>query len=146
MSRIKIEKEVSVPRERVIRYFSNPSLYFKVHAKHYLSYEILPQIKDGEIDVREEWQFGNNKISFVHRIVSYLPNHIDLEIIEGFGKGSKEIITFEELARGTKVIYKSDFRFGGIIGIVLNILAKQKMRKLLEEMTEEDCRYIEQNL
>jgi len=130
------------PREKVIGYFSKPELYLKVHSKYYKSFKILENEKNMVL-VDEEWEFGNRRLSFIHKITLNLPNRIDLEIIIGDGKGSRETIMFEETSTGTKVTYISDFKFHGLTNKFFGWLASKQIKKMLEEMAEGDRRYLE---
>lgn len=137
-----VKKITRVSRKNVIEYFADPQLYLKTHAKYYKSFSVVSK-EENVVFVDEEWEFGNRRLSFTHKITLNLPNRIDLEIIKGDGKGSRETITFEELSEGTKVIYISDFKLGGISGKIFGWLAGKQIKKMMEEMAEEDIRYLE---
>lgn len=144
MAKITVSKLVRAPKEKVVEYFATPHLYFKVHEKYYKWFEILKE-ENNVAYVDEVWEIGGRLSRFTHKIVVNLPHNIEMEIIAGDGKGSKEVISFEEEGNHTKVTYHSDFRLGGIIGALLGWLARGQMRKMMEEMSEEDRLFIEGN-
>lgn len=144
MPTITVTRYVRAPREKVARYFADPRSYFQVHADHYKRFTITSQ--EGNVAyVDETWEIGGRAASFTHRIVLNLPHSIDLEIVKGDGKGSRETISFEDENDHTKVTYRSDFKLGGILGPILSLLVREQMAKLLEQMADEDQHFLEEN-
>lgn len=139
---MELTKIIRVSREKVIEYFAAPELYLRIHSKYYKSFKVVSKQKSVAF-VDEEWEFGGRRLNFRHKITLVLPNRIDLEIIDGDGKGSREIIMFEELSEGTKVIYTSNFKLGGIAGKIFGWLVSKQIEKMMEEMAEEDRKYLE---
>jgi len=143
MARIVVTKLIQARKEEVAEYFANPEAYSKVHAKYYKSFKILAE-ENNIAYVDEVWEMGGRRLSFTHKIVLNLPTNIEMEIIKGDGKGSREVITFERTPDHTKVTYESDFKLGGLSGIIFGYLARSQMKKVLEEMAEDDRRFIEE--
>lgn len=144
MAKITVSKLVRAPKEKVVEYFATPHLYFKVHEKYYKWFEILKE-ENNVAYVDEVWEIGGRLSRFTHKIVVNLPHNIEMEIIAGDGKGSKEVISFEEEGNQTKVTYHSDFKLGGITGVLIGWLVSSQMKKMMEEMADEDRRFIEGN-
>lgn len=142
MAKIVVSKLIRAPKEKVAEYFATPDLYFKVHDKYYKSFKILKE-ENKAAYVDEVWEIGGRLAKFTHKIVLNLPHSIEMEIIEGDGKGSKEIISFHEEGNNTMVTYHSDFKLGEISGVLLAWLVRNQMKKMMEEMAEEDRLFIE---
>ncbi len=142
MVKVNLTKVIHVSREKVIEYFTNPDLYFKVHSKYYKSFNIVSH-EDNIVIVDEEWEFGGRRLNFTHKITFNLPYYINMDIIKGNGVGSSETIAFEEVSNGTKVTYTINFKLGGITGRILGWFAGKQIKRMIEEMVEEDCRYLE---
>lgn len=142
MAKITLTQLVRAPKEKVADYFAAPDLYAWVHQRYYKSFKILE--KRGNVaTVAETWEIGGRLARFTHRIVLRLPHAIEMEIVAGDGKGSREVITFEEAGDCTRITYQSDFRLGGVGGAVLGWLARGQMKMMMEEMAEEDRRFLE---
>lgn len=145
MVQIVVSKNIKAPKEKVAEYFGTPGEYFKAHRKYFKSFKII-STENNVAYVEEEWEMGGRLSSFTHKITLNLPNKIDMEIIEGDGIGSKEVISFEEAGSYTKVTYHSDFKFGGITGGIIGLLLSRQMRKMMEAMAEEDRLFVEGKL
>lgn len=140
--RVQVTRIVRAPRDRVLAYFTSPQAYAKAHAPNCLSNEILSS-SGREVISQEEWQFGGRKVRFKHRIRLFIPDRLELEIIEGDGLGTFEKITFETVPEGTRIVYESDFRVRGLVGMLVSVIGRKQVRRMLELMADQDMHAIE---
>ncbi len=138
-------KIVRAPRSKVTEYFGDPEKYRIVHERYWKSFRILAQ-EHNVAYVDEVWEIAGRRAVFTHKITLNLPNRIDMEIVKGDGKGSRETITFEEVAEHTKVTYAADYRLPGAVGSFLGWLAAKQMKMVLEDMAERDKHFVEGTL
>ena len=138
--KVELTKIIGVPKEEVVKYFSDPRSYLKVHSRHHRLLRVLSGQRN-IVYIDEDQLFEGRQST--HKTKLDLPDRIDMAVIGGEGERVKETITFEELWFGTKVTYTGDFKLRGPTGKILGWLVGKQIRQMLEEMAEKDRSYLE---
>ena len=97
MAKVQLRKTIRAPIEKVVEYFGNPELYFRVHSSDDASFKIVSS-RENEILVEEERDAGRRRLKTTHKTVLHLPHRIDSEVVSGPGQGSKSTTTFESVS------------------------------------------------
>ena len=148
MPKAEVQKTFHVPLEKVTEYFSNQEVYSKQHSRSDTTRTILSQ-GNNEILAEVKQQVGERTIVYTTKTVYRLPQSIEIETLSGLAKGSRQKVTLESAPEGTKVTYFIDFKFelSGIAGkaarLVSGKMIKKATRESLEELAEEDRKYLE---
>lgn len=153
MPKIEVQKIIRVPREKAVEYFGDIELYNSLHPREDTSYTILSR-KNNEVLLEVKQEIGGRVFNYTNRTVFRLPDRVESETLSGVAKGSRQVITLEAVAEGTRVTYTSDVRIdfsvvvgGGVVGKAMRMVSGKMMKKLtresLEQMAEVDRKYLE---
>jgi hypothetical protein len=143
--RIDLSKEVKASVSQVLDYFTNVEALPRFHPEYIKNVTIVSR-EDGEnnnnnIEFEQEGSFHGKKIKSINKLTRLgNENTIQIEIIDGNGKGSVTTIKCQEVSPGnTQIRLEGELHYG-----ILEKFLSRSIHGITEKTLEEDIHNLEQ--
>jgi len=135
-----ISRQTKAPGPKVIEYFMHPENLPKLHPDFVKSVTIKNQEGD-VITFEQQMEMMRRKINSLNKLtVNRVENRIDINTLEGDGKGSKITMSFSPSQAGTQINYHAEMEMGAP-----GIFAKGPAKSAMEKVATEDASYLDAN-
>ena len=129
-----ISRQTKAPVPKVIEYFTHPENLPKVHPDFVKSVTIKGQEGD-TINFEQQMELMRRKIVSQNKmVVNRAENRLEINTLEGDGKGSKITMNFVPNPSGTEIKYHAEMELGA-----LGIFAKGPAKTAMEKVATEDA-------
>jgi len=130
--------QTKAPMSKTIEYYSHPENLPKVHPDFVKGVNILG--KDGNtIKLEQHMEMMGRKLRAVNTMTRNDADHrIEVNTIDGDGKGSKITIALKEIPSGTEIHYWAEMEFGA-----LGFFIKGKAKASFEKVAMEDAKALD---
>jgi hypothetical protein len=127
-------RQTKAPVAKVIEYFSHPENLPKVHPDFVKSVTI--KSREGDVLMfDQQMELMRRKINSQNKMtVDRTGNKIEIDTLEGDGKGSKIMLNFVPNQSGTEIQYHAEMELGA-----LGIFAKGPAKSSMEKVATEDA-------
>ena len=133
-------RQTKAPLPKVIEYFSHPENL----PQHHPDFVKAVTVKSREGDVvmfDQQMELMRRKINSSNKMeVNRAQNMIQINTLEGDGKGSKITMSFVPSGSGTEIKYNAEMEFGA-----LGIFAKGPAKSAMEKVATEDASFLDSN-
>jgi len=135
-----ITTQTKAPVAKVVEYFTHPENLPKVHPDFVKSVTIKG--RDGDvISFEQQMELMRRKIVSQNKMmVNRTVNSIEINTLEGDGKGSKITMNFVPNQSGTEIKYHAEMELGA-----LGVFAKGPAKSAMEKVAKEDAAQLDQS-
>jgi Polyketide cyclase / dehydrase and lipid transport len=136
-----ITTQTRAPVEKVIEYFTHPENLPKVHPEFVKSVTI--KTREGDtISFEQQMELMRRKIISQNKMnVNRTENKLEINTVEGDGKGSKITMNFVPMPSGTEIHYHAEMELGA-----LGVFAKGPAKSTMERVAKEDAAQMDSNI
>jgi hypothetical protein len=133
-------RQTKAPVPKVIDYFMHPENLPKLHPDFVKAVTIKSQEGD-VITFEQQMELMRRKINSLNKLaVNRTENMIQINTLEGDGKGSKITMSFMGSPTGTEIKYNAEMELGA-----LGFFAKGPAKSAMEKVATEDASYLDSN-
>jgi hypothetical protein len=131
-------RQTKAPVANVIEYFTHPENLPKLHPDFMKSVTI--KSREGDVvNFEQHMELMRRKINSVNTLtLNRAENRIEINTLEGDGKGSKIMMSFSPSQGGTEIKYQAEMELGA-----LGIFAKGPAKSAMEKTATEDATYLD---
>jgi hypothetical protein len=129
-----VTRQTKVPIQKAMDYFSHPEDQPKVHPDFVKSVTVKSSQGDSILFEQQMAVMGRKLVSQNKMIVNRAENRIEIDTLEGDGKGSKITLSFAPNQAGTEIKWHAEMELGP-----LGLLAKGPARSQFEKVATEDA-------
>jgi hypothetical protein len=131
-------RQTKAPVTKVMDYFTHPENLPKIHPDFVKSVTIKGQ--DGDVlTFEQQMELMRRKIVSQNKMmVNRAENKIEINTLEGDGKGSKIMMSFVPNQAGTEIKYHAEMELGA-----LGIFAKGPAKSAMEKVATEDANQLD---
>jgi hypothetical protein len=135
-----ITTQTKAPVEKVIEYFTHPENLPKVHPEFVKAVTI--KTREGDtISFEQQMELMRRKIVSQNKMnVNRTENKLEINTVEGDGKGSKITMNFVPNSSGTEIHYHAEMELGA-----LGVFAKGPAKSTMERVAKEDAAQMDSN-
>ena len=135
-----ITTQTKAPVAKVVEYFTHPENLPKIHPDFVKSVTIKG--RDGDvISFEQQMELMRRKIVSQNKMmVNRTANSIEINTLEGDGKGSKITMNFVPNQSGTEIKYHAEMELGA-----LGVFAKGPAKSAMEKVAKEDAAQLDQS-
>ena len=135
-----ITTQTKAPVAKVVEYFTHPENLPKIHPDFVMSVTIKG--RDGDvISFEQQMELMRRKIVSQNKMmVNRTANSIEINTLEGDGKGSKITMNFVPNQSGTEIKYHAEMELGA-----LGVFAKGPAKSAMEKVAKEDAAQLDQS-
>jgi len=131
-------RQTKAPVPKVIEYFTHPENLPKHHPDFVKSVTIKSR-EDDVIAFDQQMELMRRKINSQNKMtVNRAENKIEINTLEGDGKGSKITMSFTPSGAGTQINYHAEMELGA-----LGIFAKGPAKSAMEKVATEDAGFLD---
>lgn len=136
-----ISTQTKAPVSQVMEYFTHPENLPKIHPDFVKSVTI--KSRDGDVVMFEQqMELMRRKIVSQNKLTAdRTGNKIEIDTLEGDGKGSKITMNFVPNQSGTEVRYHAEMELGA-----LGVFAKGPAKSAMEKTAKEDAGQLDKNV
>jgi len=141
MVKFEITEVIKASRSKVFEHFSKVEDLPKLHPDYVKALNVVSRDNNTVIyDVENEIKTARmtRKLNSRNKLISYPEERIEIETLDGSGKGSKVILTFMEVEEGTKVDISAELKLGLLVKFL-----PSKPEDVTRKMLEQDKSYLE---
>jgi Polyketide cyclase / dehydrase and lipid transport len=137
-SKWEFTRQTKAPVSKVIDYFSHPENLPQAHPDFIKS--VTVKGRDGDqVNFEQQMELMKRKIVSQNKMmVNRTENWIEINTLEGDGKGSKITMSFAPNQAGTEITYHAEMELGA-----LGIFAKGPAKSAMEKVATEDAGYLD---
>jgi hypothetical protein len=137
-TRFETTRQTKAPLSKAIDYFMHPENIPKIHPGFVKDVKILS--REGDTITLEEYaEMMGKKIKSIDKLsLNRKENRVEIDTIEGDGKGSRVTITLKEVPTGTEVKYSASLELGP-----LGFFAKGPAKSTFERTADEDAKALD---
>jgi len=133
-------RQTKAPVQKVLEYFTHPENLPKVHPDFVKSVTIKGQEGD-TINFEQQMELMRRKLVSQNKMmINRAENKIEINTLEGDGKGSKIMMSFVPNQAGTEINYHAEMELGA-----LGIFAKGPAKSAMEKVATEDAAQLDAN-
>ena len=135
-----ITTQTKAPVAKVIEYFTHPENLPKVHPDFVKS--VTVKSREGDtISFEQQMELMRRKIVSQNKmLVNRAENKLEINTVEGDGKGSKISLNFVPNQSGTEIKYHAEMELGA-----LGVFAKGPAKSTMEKVAKEDAAQLDMN-
>lgn len=127
-----VVKQTKAPISKAIDYYSHPENLPKVHPDFVKDVKILSR-EGNTIMLEQHMEMMGRKLKASNKMTwNDAEKKVEVDTLEGDGKGSKITIALKEIQTGTEMHYWAEMEFGAL-GFFIKGRAKQSFEKVAEE-------------
>jgi hypothetical protein len=131
-------RQTKAPVPKVIEYFTHPENLPKRHPDFMKSVTIKSQEGD-VVTFEQQMELMRRKINSLNTLtLNRAENRIEINTMEGDGKGSKITMSFSPNQAGTQINYHAEMELGA-----LGIFAKGPAKSAMEKVATEDAGFLD---
>jgi hypothetical protein len=135
-----ISKQTKAPVTKALDYFTHPENLPKVHPDFVKAVTIKGQEGD-TINFEQQMELMRRKLVSQNKMmINRAQNKIEINTLEGDGKGSKITMNFVPNQAGTEIRYHAEMELGA-----LGIFAKGPAKTAMEKVATEDAAQLDAN-
>jgi len=125
-------KHTKAPPAKVMDYYMHPENLPKVHPDFFKEAKVL-STEGNSLVVEETMEMMGRKLHAKNRMTRIdAEKRVEVDTLEGDGKGSKITIALKEIPTGTEIHYFAEMEFGAV-GFLIKGRAKASFEKTAEE-------------
>jgi len=133
-----LSRQTKAPVPKVIEYFTHPENLPKRHPDFMKSVTIKSQEGDA-VTFEQQMELMRRKINSLNKLtLNRAENRIEINTMEGDGKGSKITMSFSPNQAGTQINYHAEMELGA-----LGIFAKGPAKSAMEKVATEDAGFLD---
>jgi carbon monoxide dehydrogenase subunit G len=135
-----ITTQTKAPVTKVLEYFTHPENLPKVHPDFVKSVTIKGR-EDDTVSFEQQMELMRRKIVSQNKMmINRAENKIEINTLDGDGKGSKISMNFVPNQAGTEIKYHAEMELGA-----LGVFAKGPAKSAMEKVAKEDAAQLDAN-
>jgi hypothetical protein len=132
-------KQTKAPVPKVVEYFTHPENLPKIHPDFVKAVTIKSREGD-TVNFEQQMELMRRKITSQNKMVfNPAENKLEINTLEGDGKGSKITMHFVPNQAGTEIQYHAEMELGA-----LGVFAKGPAKSAMEKVATEDASQLDQ--
>ncbi len=135
-----ITTQTKAPVTKVLEYFTHPENLPKVHPD-FVKLVTIKGREDDTVSFEQQMELMRRKIVSQNKMmINRAENKIEINTLDGDGKGSKISMSFVPNQSGTEIKYHAEMELGA-----LGVFAKGPAKSAMEKVAKEDAAQLDAN-